>query len=49
MQFSVPCLHLKLTNLDDDAAYQFMMSWITRSKDPNAAITVEPIVEEKVK
>ena len=26
-----------------------MTSRITRSKDPNAAITVEPIVEEKVK
>jgi hypothetical protein len=49
MQFSVSGLHPKPTNLDDDAAYQFMMSWITQSKDPNTAITVEPIVKEKVK
>jgi hypothetical protein len=46
--FTIPRIHPKVTSLDDEDAYKFMVGWASKSKDPNAVINVEPIIPNEV-
>lgn len=47
--FAIPRIHPKVTSLDDEDAYKFMVGRASKSKDPNAAINVEPIIPNEVR
>jgi hypothetical protein len=46
--FTIPRIHPKVTSLDDEDAYKFMVGRASKSKDPNAVINVEPIIPNEV-
>jgi hypothetical protein len=46
--FTIPRIHPKATSLDDEDAYKFMIGRASKSKDPNAAINIEPIIPNEV-
>ena len=46
--FTIPRIHPKVTSLDDEDAYKFMVGRASKSKDPNAIINVEPIIPDEV-
>jgi hypothetical protein len=47
IKFTVPRVHPKPTNLEDEDAYRFMVGRTSKSKDPCAALVVEPIIPEE--
>jgi hypothetical protein len=47
--FTIPRIHPKVTSLDDENAYKFMVGRARKSKDPNAVINVEPIIPNEVR
>jgi hypothetical protein len=48
VSFSIARLHPKPTELANEDTYQFMTSRASRSKDPCAAIMIEPVIPDNV-
>ena len=48
IKFTIPQVHPKPTNLEDEDAYRCMVGRASKSKDPCVALVVEPIIPDEV-